>query len=189
MTLKKDALVAVSIAGVVLVMAAASTQVGRAAPEAQADVGALQKHDRDILQIYIDSLNAQTYMTPAESSAYLAKARRTIAAIWQSEREKFPIDQFRAAAILKTSNDPRELALAHELSLNALARGVKVARKVALEAEDRLLLSTGRQQRYGTQASWNGQNLNTYGHPAQDITPQLQDDLGIRNLKIESAGR
>jgi len=189
MTLKKDALVAVSIAGVVLAMAGASTQVGRANSESTPEAGALQKHDRDLLQIYIDSLNAKAYMTEAEAERYLAKARKTVISLWQSDRDKNPIDHYRAAAILKTSEDPKELALAHELSVTALARGIKVARKIALESQDRLLLSTGNGQRYGTQATWDGRILPTYGKPTADITPQLQDDLGIRNVKVESVVR
>lgn len=189
MTLKKDALVAVSIAGVVLVMAGASTQVGRASSDQPQEPGALQKHDRDLLQLYIDSLNAKAYMSESDANRYLAKARKTVISLWQSDREKNPIDHFRAAAILKTSQDPKELALAHELSLSALARGIKVARKIALESQDRLLLSTGNGQRYGTQATWDGRILPTYGKPSDDIGPELRDDLGIRNVKVESVVR
>ncbi|HRK20497.1 MAG TPA: hypothetical protein PLX06_01730 [Fimbriimonadaceae bacterium] len=189
MTLKKDALVAVSIAGVVLAMAGASSQVGRSQEEAKPDNSVLQKHDRDILQLYIDSINAQSYLGRTESSVFLTKARKTLLSIWQSDRKKNPIDHFRAAAILKTSENPKELALAHELSLVALTKGIKVARKVVLEAEDRLLLSTGNRQRYGTQQFWNGQELASFGKPANDIDPQLQDTLGVRNMKLSPINR
>lgn len=189
MTLKKDALVAVSIAGVVLVMAGASTQVGRAQPEVKQEMGALQKHDRDLLRLYIDSLNAQNHMSAKEAETYLVKARRSVLAIWQSDREKNPIDHFRAAAILKTSRDPKELALAHELSLTALSRGIKVAGKLTLESEDRLLLSTGNAQRYGTQAEWDGKPLPTFGQPAADIRPELGVTLGVRNQNLQPVDR
>lgn len=189
MTLKKDALVAVSIAGVVLAMAGASSQVGRNHDGAKPESHSLQKHDREILQLYIDSINAQSYLGKAESASYLAKARKTLLSLWQSDREKNPIDHFRAAAILKSSEDPKELALAHELSLVALSKGIKVARKVMLETEDRLLLSTGNQQRYGTQQVWNGQILTSFGKPDEDIDPPLQDALGVRNMKLSPINR
>lgn len=189
MTLKKDALLAMSMAGVVLVMAGISTRLG-AAPQREPTLGDVaQRHDSYLLQTYIDSLNAQAYLPPEEADKHMAEARTTVLAMRNENRLRDPIDLFRAASILSSSSNPKELALAHEYALKALARGVRQARKIALESEDRILLSMGKDQRYGTQKYWAGTPLENYATPTPEIRPELQRELGLQGSYRDPVNR
>ena len=59
-------------------------------------------------------------------------------------------DYFNAALILQHSELPGDYLLAHELSVVAISKGVRVE-SLAAAGEDRFLMSIGRPQRFGTQ--------------------------------------
>ncbi len=182
MTLKKDAVVCVSLAGVVLLMAAFSRTTPKDPPmtvalsTSETDSGV---YHRPLYQLYLEAVNGINQLPAADRDAWLESARKQVQGWHRSNELTAPIDQFRAAAILGTSTESKELDLAYELSLGAWAKGVRMARRLALETQDRLLLSAGQEQRYGTQSKWHGKPLPDFGSPNQEITPVLQTDLGL----------
>jgi hypothetical protein len=82
---------------------------------------------------------------------------------------------------LETSEDPQELALSHRLSVEALAGGVQEARNVVLRSQDRLLLSLGKPQRYGTQSYWMGRTLTSKGEVTEQLPAGAKATLGLGN--------
>ena len=189
MTLKKDAMLAVSLAGIVLILAIGSTRGGEPSGSNRASIARQADHNPELLQIYIDFMSSKVQNPSEEAELRFAAARDAARKLYDSGKLGAPIDLMRASAIFASSTDPDELALAHDLSVEALSRGVKPARRIVLESEDRLLLSSGRPQRYGTQEFWMGRKLPGEPFPASsDLTPRDQTTLRTGNVLPANVG-
>lgn len=181
MTLRKDALVCVSLAGVVLMMAAFSRTPVVAGTNGVVTSEVSEPHHRELYRLYLHSVNNLGSLSISQREAWLQSARGKVGEWHRDNNLRAPIDLFRAAAILGTSDKPEELDLAYELSLGAFSKGVQTAKRLALETHDRLRLSIGQAQRYGTQSKWKGKSLPDFGNPDSEITPALGSDLGLQN--------
>jgi hypothetical protein len=179
MTLKKDAMIAVSMAGIVLIMGLVSTRVGREKPKPTLSEAVHSSHNTELLRAYIGCTALESAVSQEEAERLLANARNLARRLHKDGKLKAPIDFFRAGAILKTSTSAADLALAHELSVEALARGVKPAMRVIMETQDRLLLSSGLEQRYGTQREWAGRSLGEATTSVQPDEPGMKPMRGI----------
>lgn len=183
MTLKKDALVCVSLAGVVLVMAAFSRLTPReSTANSSAKAAAPENYHKGLYQLYLEATQLGDGEAASANGQWLAGARRSVADWYERRELKAPIDFYRAAAILNTSTNPTDLSLAYEMSVTALSRGIKAAKRLVLEAQDRQLLSQGDMQRYGTQSKWGGKVAPMAGSPSPEISPQLRYELGLEEL-------
>lgn len=189
MTLKKDALIAVSLASVVLVLAVGSTKLGTPGNSAANSSATEPAQDVELLRTYIEFVSEKAKVPSEERELRLRRAREKAFEFHRQGRLDSPIDLMRASAILASSTDPRELSLAHDLAAEALSRGVKMARQIVLEAEDRLLLSAGRPQRYGTQRFWNGKELPGGPFPySSELTTKDQNTIRPgQNLPLNSS--
>ena len=178
MTLKKDALIAVSLASVVLVLAVGSTKLGTPGNGAANRSETRPPQNVELLRTYIEFVSERAKVSTEEGELRLTRARERANELHRQGRLDSPIDLMRASAILASSTDPRELSLAHDLAAEALSQGVNTARQIVLEAEDRLLLSAGRPQRYGTQRIWGGKELPGGPFPySSELTPKDQNTI------------
>lgn len=177
MTLKKDALIAVSLAGVVLVLAVGSAKKNSSEYSSAKEL-AQPAQNVTLLRTYIEFMSDKDKGDQEESLLRLAAAREKAIELHRQGRLRAPIDFMRASSILASSTDPTDLSLAHDLAAEALSRGVMSARKIVLEAEDRLLLSLGMPQRYGTQRFWNERELPGGPFPfSSELTPKDQNTI------------
>lgn len=189
MTLKKDAMVAVSLAGVVLLLAIGSSKVGGSDGQAPATLIPQVDHNPDLLTTYIAYMNIKAQAPSEETELRLSSAREAARKLYHGGRLGASIDLMRASLILSSSTDPKDLALSHDLAVEALSRGVLPARRIVLELQDRLLLSSGRPQRYGTQKTWMGKRLPDGPFPASsERTPKEPNALRTSGANPVTAG-
>jgi hypothetical protein len=187
MTLKKDAMIAVSLAGVVLILAMGSAKVRESFSRTQSPTTSRAEDNPQLLKTYIEFLNSKVRVPSEESELRFFQAREAARKLYESGRLSSPIDLMRASAIFASSTDPKDLSLSHDLAVDALARGVLPARRIVLESEDRLLLSSGRAQRYGTQEFWMGKRLPGGPFPASsELTPKEQNTLRTGTIQPTS---
>lgn len=181
MNLRKDAWIACSLAGAVLVLAGLSTQIGRAKPRPESSVETLSAFDPEVFQTFSEAERAKALAEYGHPAPTLVGLREHAMQMYNGRPMKSPLDLYRLSAILESSEDSRELALSHRLSVEALAGGVQEARNVVLRSQDRLLLSLGKPQRYGTQSFWMGRPLISKGEVTEQIPPGAKATLGIGN--------
>jgi len=189
MTLKKDAMIAVLLAAVVLILATGSAKVRENSSYAQTASAARVDHNADLLKTYIEFMSSRKQDPDEQTELRLSAAREAARKLYEGGGLIAPIDLMRASAIFASSTDPRDLALSHDLAVEALSRGVSPARRIVLESEDRLLLSSGRPQRYGTQEFWMGKRLPIGPFPANsELTPKDQNTLRTGNVQPVDVG-
>ena len=173
MTLKKDALIAVSLASVVLILAAGSTSISQLQSTRRDKSTSLVAQHPELLRAYVAYLSSKGKKSMGQLELELAPARQVSRDLYEGAKLKAPIDLMCASAILSSSSDPKDLALSHDLAVEALSRGILPARRFVQESDDRLLLSSGRPQRYGTQNYWNGKKLSRGPLPVtSDLNPR-----------------
>ncbi len=79
------------------------------------------------------------------------KPQARVKALYRSQRLVTADDYFMAASILQRSAKPADLLLAHELSILSVAKGDQRGLWLAAATEDRYLVRTGQNQRFGAQ--------------------------------------
>ena len=180
MNLRKDAWIAVSLAGAVLVTAGISTRMAKG-PSAQLSPSTAEAmvSDPEVYDVFRQASRAKDQTVPVARASILAPFRAKMAGIYNSRKMRSPVDLFRIASVLGSSTDPKELAVAHKLSVEALAGGVQEARQVVFETQDRLLLSLGEKQRYGTQEQWQGQDLSLTRNVSTEVPTAVRNRLGL----------
>jgi hypothetical protein len=92
-------------------------------------------------------------------------------------------DYHRAAMVLQHASTPEDYLLAHEFCVVALAKGERDARWLAAATEDRLLMTIGRPQRFGTQYRSSGPDkpVKLY-EVGPGVTDGLRRELGVPTL-------
>lgn len=189
MTLKKDAMIAVCLAGIVLILAIGSTKFRENSNHSQTTSIPQLDHNLELLKTYIEFMSTKVQGPSEETELQSSSAREVARKLYEGGQLKSPIDLMRASAIFASSTDPNELSLSHDLAVEALSRGVLPARRIVLESEDRLLLSSGRPQRYGTQEYWMGKKLPGGPFPANsELTPKEQNTLRTGNVQPANVG-
>src|SRR5688572_29762816 len=189
MTLKKDAMIAVSLAAVVLILAIGSTRSNSSEGPLPSVSVQIADHNPNLLATYIEYMSHKGQPPNEEVELRNAAAREVARRLYDGGKLGAPIDLMRASAILASSTDPKDLMLSHDLAVEAVARGVLPARRIVLESEDRLLLSSGRPQRYGTQEFWMGRRLPGGPFPASsELNPKEQGTLRTTGASPVTAG-
>lgn len=84
----------------------------------------------------------------------IARAKKAAPAVKKMYREgsvQAASDYMRAASVLARTEESEDLLLANELAIAAVSKGEKRASQVLMWTHDRLLVESGKKQRFGTQ--------------------------------------
>ncbi len=122
-------------------------------------------------------------MVEPRDQARLARAKE----LYGRDQLQTGRDYFNAALILQHSEIPEDYLLAHELSVVAISKGMRVE-SLAAASEDRYLMSIGRRQRFGTQyRSDKGGPYRLYPMDT-GVTDQLRRLMHVPTLAEAKAG-
>ena len=103
MTLKKDAMIAVSLAGIVLILAIGATKARENSSHAQPTSVPQVDQNTELLKTYIQFMSSRVQAPNEESELRYATAREVARRLYEGGRLGAPIDLMRASAIFASS--------------------------------------------------------------------------------------